>query len=410
MKNISNKVLFKFLKKSVVLGLSINLALPFSSFAGQYPKTQDEVKILISAPDKYKKEAGVKGFVIWSLIVIAVGRLSYSVGTATKGLKDYDKGFEAGKTFAADHLNTILSREKRKAASEAFDRGFIKGKEDASLQFSDMFATGKKVGYNEGLKTGARNGYVYGMLNRRADTDMLERYSGLKVFRPVPVSKAELETLRQLNKQTEILQAKLLTEEGINGTKKELVVLMYQADKQVRNFKAAKNPEDIMRLRLELNNTIENLSKTHLPDEVSRNVLKEYVADISSLLKDKGGIVGLTVVGIAGAATLLLSSCSDGYGISNNRVIVQRELSKTFAKYPEIFAAKVLMLKDKYGLETVSSVLYENKQMLPLLQKQMGYFSSPAIRREAFKVMQNSGRRHMSTVQCKTALLEALKN
>ena len=153
METIRNKALFKCISKVVAVILCINLILPSYLFAGHSndTKSQNDIKIMISAPDKYKSEAGAKNFILWSLFVTAVARASFALGKNIQKDKVFKKGYDFGKSDAADQLISAFRKEKMEIRSESYRKGFVAGEESTNASRNELFSAGRKQGYKEGF-------------------------------------------------------------------------------------------------------------------------------------------------------------------------------------------------------------------------------------------------------------------
>jgi beta-galactosidase/beta-glucuronidase len=110
---------------------------------------------------------------------------------------------------------------------------------------------------------------------------------------------------------------------------------------------------------------------------------------------------------VAGTALVLISGNAQAATISDSRLLAQRELAFSFQNTPDMFLVTVLNAKDKYGIETVSSVIYEKqKDYYPLFANQLQVMSDPKGK-ECLKLLVQGNNK--SAEQNKAALVSDLK-
>ena len=132
-----------------------------------------------------------------------------------------------------------------------------------------------------------------------------------------------------------------------------------------------------------------------------------FLSRISKEVKGKGGIIGLGVILVAGTALVLISGNAQAATISDSRLLAQRELAFSFQNTPDMFLVTVLNAREKYGIEAVSSVIYEKqKDYYPLFANQLQVMSDPKGK-ECLKLLVQGNNK--SAEQNKAALVSDLK-
>ena len=401
MKSIRNKMLFSAVKKvfSLVVSLQLILLQPaFAETASQRIKSRDEIKVILTSSEKYTQTAGVQSTLVWSLVVIAVGRIAYGLGKNDKGFKSYQKGFEVGEQSGLRNLRQALKKQKLNIEQDAFERGFTSGKESMTELSAKLFSAGKKKGYNQGLEQGLK-----------------QVYSGVKGEFKAPKSKAvltkaERQAVAEFESQVRYISIKLSTPTGAELAKNKMMILFMDASNKAEALKAATNPQDIAVARNELLTVMERIRVGRVADSSTRKVVQEYLKELSALTRAKGGAIGMAAAGVVAlAAMFALSQQTQAADISNTRLLVERELSRTIKQTPELISVKALSLKNTYGVDMVASVLYEHQEVLPELTKQLSFFESAEIRQISSDLIANSSARSNSVWENKNNLLKFLR-
>lgn len=394
-------MLFSAVKKVLSLVVSLQLLLlqpAFAETAAQRIKSRDEIKVILTSSEKYTQTAGIQSTLAWSLVVIAVGRIAYGFGKNDKGLKSYQKGFEVGEQSGLRNLRQALKKQKLNIEQDAFERGFTSGKESMTELSAKLFSAGKKKGYNQGLEQGLKHAY-----------------SGVKGEFKAPKSKAvltkaERQAVAEFESQVRYISIKLSTPTGAELAKNKMMILFMDASNKAEALKAATNPQDIAVARNELLTVMERIRVGRVADSSTRKVVQEYLKELSALTRAKGGAIGMAAAGVVAlAAMFALSQQTQAADISNTRLLVERELSRTIKQTPELISVKALSLKNTYGVDMVASVLYEHQEVLPELTKQLSFFESAEIRQISSDLLAGSSARSNSVWENKNNLLKSLR-
>lgn len=98
---------------------------------------------------------------------------------------------------------------------------------------------------------------------------------------------------------------------------------------------------------------------------------KTFLRQVTKELKGKGGAIGVGAVMLASVALIFVAQPTYAAQVSNSRLAVQRELSFAYQNTPDLFLAQVIKAKEQYGLNIVSSVMYEKQDAYyPLFKAQ----------------------------------------
>lgn len=171
------------------------------------------------------------------------------------------------------------------------------------------------------------------------------------------------------------------------GGKKKLAVktsnLLKRLNVDIKEVSLAKEPSAQALARTKALQTVEEISALPSSSAYVEKRLSEIVRVARENIRGKGGVAGIAVVAVLSAVWALSSSTEENVKlVSNNRLAIERELKETFKKNPDLLSAKVAILKDIYGLQAVSSVIYENQySMLPVLEKQIKIISNPHVQK-----------------------------
>lgn len=368
----------KVIKKQVAVILSISLMFSSVSFASaSQPKDINTIKIILTSPDKYKKEAGAGNYILWAVLVTAVAKVSHSIGKNSgkaQTLRETEKD-------VAIQINAALSKEKLISRSEGYRAGFVAGEESTLAQRSTLFNAGKKIGYSEASES-AISDYLQGPSNKGIVAPYRYAHEEKTVSR-VTLTREEKEALALLKRQTRNFQQKLATTEGVNQAKAKISVFIFRAGSQEEALRKATSKAERSAARAELSATVRKMKALPLPDSASKKVVTEYVKELQGLLSGKGGMIGVAALCATAGLTAMFLGEDDKEAVSNKRLLVQKEISFTIQHCPELLTAKAIALKEKYGLNIVASVISEQEEAVKLLKIQAEDFNSPEVRRAA---------------------------
>lgn len=299
-------------KKILTLCLSLIIATPtglFAQAASAGNKTEEDIKQAISSQDKYLKD--FSDLVLWGLVIGAVSVISYKAGHFVGDIEGFGRGYKMGKT------GLIVAENKR-----------VK-KVPANNHFS-----GKKINPSDYLSSLKAT-----EASSKLDANLLKEFNALK-----------LQLLKLANKSNS------------NTTLSEMVL---RADKQLMALSMAKTEKEFNVLKNQLVKSLADLSGAKITKPSIARKLREYISHIYRKISGKGGLLGISLIAATGTAIILMDSTeASAKTISNKRVFVTRELMLTAETAPDIMLAKVLILKEQYGLDLVSSVIYEKQDKL----------------------------------------------
>ncbi len=193
-----------------------------------------------------------------------------------------------------------------------------------------------------------------------------------------------------LTAELQHLQQKLRARDRIIGAQDEISNMIIKINKELLELNAAKNTREAERLTTSIEASIARLSGAKVPNLTLRQNLIKFLEGVSSHLKGKGGIIGMTAVAAAGAALAFISFGEDSSsGISNSRLAVTRLLSATYTETPELLFVTTQQLKKKYGDAVVVDVVYENQaKYAPLIKQQSDIFKNKNVRESAKRIAQ----------------------
>lgn len=392
------------LKKLLSLFLCFVLLLaPAASSAGEM--SLDEVKILLSRPEKYSK----KPEVLLSMAVLA-------------GVVDYEKiveSFVALKNKLASK-EALLAEMQNARVLKAGKQVFITIKDAAGsyqLNFPALdhrYHWRKANVYEPALEEVRKHRYAY--LEYYKSPEVRARLEAAeKNFAAVEKEFKSLEKLWSANRN-KLLKAAAPAEE--KALKREITLLQKEiASKQssfaeaqyeifkkeynslvaalrskaglflppeidkfvsrmeldLSRFRRASSPEDVSFARRALKESLERFSSVSggaSPKEIKyyRETLSKFFKDISAKLSLKSSLPLLSAAGIA--LYMLSAQSAQAAKISNRRVAVSRTLKYAYVQTPSLMLANVLALRNSYGSDLVADVVYENQEYIAILSKQ----------------------------------------
>lgn len=392
------------LKKLLSLFLCFVLLLaPAASSAGEI--SLDEVKILLSRPEKYSK----KPEVLLSMAVLA-------------GVVDYEKiveSFVALKNKLASK-EALLAEMQNARVLKAGKKVFITIKDAAGsyqLNFPALdhrYHWRKANVYEPALEEVRKHRYAY--LEYYKSPEVRARLEAAeKNFAAVEKEFKSLEKLWSSNRN-KLLKAAAPAEE--KALKREIMLLQKEiASKQssfaeaqyeifkkeynsllaalrskaglflppeidkfvsrmeldLSRFRRASSPEDVSFARRALKESLERFSSVSggaSPKEIKyyRETLSKFFKDISAKLSLKSSLPLLSAAGIA--LYMLSAQSAQAAKISNRRAAVSRTLKYAYVQTPSLMLANVLALRNSYGADLVADVVYENQEYIAILSKQ----------------------------------------
>lgn len=138
-------------------------------------------------------------------------------------------------------------------------------------------------------------------------------------------------------------------------------------------FRRASSPEDVSFARRALKESLERFSSVSggaSPKEIKyyRETLSKFFKDVSAKLSLKSSLPLLSAAGLA--LYMLSAQSAQAAKISNRRVAVSRTLKYAYVQTPSLMLANVLALRNSYGADLVADVVYENQEYIAILSKQ----------------------------------------
>ncbi len=312
-------------KKVLSVVLSFSFFVPNVSLAanGAVGKTQEEIKLAITAPEKYSKTSAAE-YIAWSIGVLAAGAIGYKAGHFIGDIKGFGRGFNAAGGFAARDL-----------------------------------------------------------------------------------TKSQAALITKLEKQVLTLQNQLLSVKTAGAAEDKVIRLIVRLNSQLAALKQKRTQKEISNLKAAIGKTIGEISAAEVKDPSTKRILSKFMTQAEKSLRKKSVILTLASVFASVAIAVAVAGEEEKYNISSSRVVVSRQLAQAFEAGPQVFALKTLYLKQKYGLEVVSSVIYENQsKYYSVLQEQLAHFNNPENRLLADFITQDPA---AAPADHKTALLDNIK-
>ncbi len=138
-------------------------------------------------------------------------------------------------------------------------------------------------------------------------------------------------------------------------------------------FRRASSPEDVSFARRALKESLERFSSVSggaSPKEIKyyRETLSKFFKDVSAKLSLKSSLPLLSAAGLA--LYMLSAQSAQAAKISNRRTAVSRTLKYAYVQTPSLMLANVLALRNSYGTDLVADVVYENQEYIAILSKQ----------------------------------------
>ena len=316
------------LKRITAVMLAVLLACPNISLATvgntAASKTQDDVKVLLTTPDKYKKSKNYGEYLFWSTAVVASGFCGYKIGKVVGHVHGFGNGINMS---GAQELKALTGQQQAK--------------------------------------------------------------------------------LMQVEKQLLKLQ-KQLVKTNASSAEDQAIQLIIRLNSQISGLKGLRRYEEES-AKKSISKTIDKLYALELKNVSTRRMMGKFLDQASKSLGKKGTMWAIASILPASIACILLLNEEERTPISNNRLAVQRQLQTAYAAGAQVFALKAISLKNKYGLELVSSVIYENRaKFYPVLSEQIAMFANRDNRLVADAMLGSA--KQSSGYSFKYNLVKSLKN
>lgn len=373
--------------------ISASLLMPGPLLASGYSskKSKEEIKKMISITPVNHRDIKNSDVVLLSLLSAAIA----GAGGIYAGSL-----WQRAKTNAAKDVVIAQLKERISFLNEALrleereERRLLKVLDEQALVFENLAKTrnpvlqdlGKAelIGFNHGYdaafqgsqelrdihyERGFRDGY-----GKKATEEFME--GKLTVFKKSgKMSKIEAEALiESLKKELSLLQGTLGSLKAATKADEQIISLMSSLNRQLLSLKKASSLQEASEIEKEILQTTQKIK--NIPAFGAKKELVENFTDaVFRSLKKHGGIVSLGAVALFSVGVLMFSGEKEIAEISHKRLDAQRTLRQTYETNPALFASQTLILKEEYGIDLVSSVLYENQHYLPLLEVQVSILS-----------------------------------
>lgn len=181
----------------------------------------------------------------------------------------------------------------------------------------------------------------------------------------------------KLERQVIVLQEQLLSASTTASAEDNVIRLIVRLNSQLSALKQRRTKEEVSALKRAIERTISEIPVAEVKDPSTRRILSKFITQAEKSLGKKGLVMALASLFASVAVAIVVSGEGEKYDISSSRVIVSRQLAQAFEAGPQVFTLKTLYLKQKYGVEVVSSVIYENQsKYYPALQSQLAMFEN----------------------------------
>ncbi len=214
--------------------------------------------------------------------------------------------------------------------------------------------------------------------------------------------------IARLEKQVAALQTQLLSAKSAGSAEDKVIRLIVRLNSQLASLKDKQTGRtEAETIKKSIRKTIEDISVAEVKDPGTKRILSKFLTQAEKSLGKKTAITALASLFVSIAIAALMLGEEGQQEISSSRIIVSRQLAQAFEAGPQVFTLKALYLKQKYGLEVVSSVIYENQaKYYPALQGQLALFENKENRLLADFITQDMA---SAPASHKTALLDNIK-
>lgn len=222
------------------------------------------------------------------------------------------------------------------------------------------------------------------------------------------LTRGQADIIAKLEKQVITLQNQLLSVKTAARGEDEVIRLIVRLNSQLAALKQKRTQAEIETLKKGIKKTIYDISAAEVKDPATKRILYKFLTQAEKSLRKKSIILALASVLTSVAIALIFSGEEENNNISSSRIIVSRQLEQAFESGPQVFTLKALYLKQRYGIEVVSSVIYEKQvKYFPVLREQLAHFDNAENRLLADFITKD----HYSPApsEHKTALLDNIK-
>lgn len=395
------------IKKFISLSLSFMLFLSCFANAGG-DLSLEEIKILLSTPDKYSKDSAtvvamsvLAGLAKYDEIFTSVNALNEKLAAKEAALEEmqnarlfregwsvmYDVKGSRGMRANFPALETHYKYQKANVYEPAKEEiyklrtallDFPKSEElKSKLQAAEKSFAQTEKNFNalERQYNAARNA----LLNENvpAAEKALRKEIGLiksELTRKQPAfSEAQYKIFKE---EYQTLMAQLRNKAGL-FLPEETDRIVMSLERDLMRFERATTKEDIEFARKALKGSIEKLSKRNAAIQgremrYYKEALDKFFTNLSRHLNLKST---MPLVAAGGMMIFMLSAQSaqaQSFAFSNRNIIVARQLEYSYIKTPRLMLANAVSLSKCYGPDAVATILYENQEYIPLIQKQVG--------------------------------------
>lgn len=381
--------------------ISMALLTPTSVCAAEFStrKSQEEIKNLLSAKNTQGKAIKTSDLVTLSLLSAAVagagGAYAGSLWQKAKttAVKDATIKELGNKIAALEKALKIEAREQASILHVLDEQSFLFAKvvRPGQNAFEKDLTKAQLLGFNSGYDAAFRGSEqlseVYYQRGFRAGyeqkaADGLTSGKVIAATKRAKVSAAEADALISSLKQEIIrLEGDLGVLKHLTGQDREIVSLMAQVNKKISSLTLTPRSEQSVAVEREINSALNALKQVPV-NGVKKEFVDSFANSVLCRLKTRGGLLlSVGTLALFSAGVIAMSKDKAAHAVSYTRLNIQRSIKGVYDSRPELFATQIIILKEQYGAELVSSVLYENQEYLPLLQAQLRVISSAELRK-----------------------------
>lgn len=359
-------------------------------------KSQAEIKKLISAQETQGRKIQTSDLVTLSLLSAAVA----GAGGAYAGALWQKAKTTSAKEILIKKLETKVSFLNQALQIEEREQGrLLRVLDEQGDLFAKMIKTTGNVaekdlrkaelsGFNRGYDAAFRGAQElsevyyergYRMGYEQQATEELISTKNITYPKNGKISKTEAKAIiSSLKEEISRLQGKLGTIKAMTGEDGKIVHLMSLANKKIGLLISSPRSEKTKLLEQEITAVINTLKKVSATG-VKKEFIDNFANSILCRMKTRGGFISLAGIALFSAGMLAVSQRKDVASVSYTRLNIQRSVQNVYENNPELFATEILVLKEQYGADLVSSVLYENQHYMPLLEGQFKLITSPQL-------------------------------
>lgn len=159
-------------------------------------------------------------------------------------------------------------------------------------------------------------------------------------------------------------------------------------ERELMRFQRASSEEEIAFARKSIKNSIERISSHNASIQgremrYYKETLDKFFTNLSKRLSLKSTVPLLAAGGMI--VFMLSAQSAQAAGISNRNIIISRQLEYAYIQTPGLMLANTVSLSKCYGADAVATVIYENQEYVPVIKQQtetLKYINDCAIQEQ----------------------------